>query len=80
MRGVIHGSGETHGLVTSGNLEIKFRPEHLVVIPVTSRGVEYQVPTQHLGNAIETKLPHELARMGLDYYSEIAKKILPQGT
>lgn len=78
VRGVIHGSGQTEGLV-GVNINVAFHPEYLVVIPVTSRGVQYQVPTQHLGNAIETKLPHELARMGLDYYSDIAKKILPQG-
>jgi hypothetical protein len=79
VRGVIHGSGQTHGLATSGNVEIKFHPEHLVVISVSSCGNHFEVPTQHLGHAIETKLPHELARIGLDYYSDIAKKILPQG-
>jgi hypothetical protein len=75
-RGVIYGSGQTQGLVTSGNVEIKFHPEVLVVIPVMSRGVEYQVPTEHLGKPIATLLPHELARMGLDFYQDVAKKIL----
>lgn len=79
-RGVIHGSGQTQGLVTSGNVEVKFHPERLVAIPVSSCGNHYEVPTQHLGNALTTNVPHELALLGLTYYSDIAEKILPQGT
>jgi hypothetical protein len=77
QRGVIHGTGKTGGL-DSFNVDIKFHPEHLVVIPVTSCNNTYAVPTEHLGKSIATQLPHELARMGVNFYQDIAKKILPQ--
>tara|TARA_A100000171_G_scaffold52590_1_gene71772 strand:+ start:722 stop:1237 length:516 start_codon:yes stop_codon:yes gene_type:complete len=66
-RGSVSGGKESHSLVYD-NLEIEFIPESLCVIKVTNRGKTYPPPQGHLNKPIKTKIPHEIAQIGLDFY------------
>ena len=68
LRGSIEGSGKVNSLVTVGNIAIKFHPDKLLVTAVKNKGDVYQPPREHLGIAISTLIPHELAEMGLVFY------------
>ncbi|MCX7140509.1 MAG: hypothetical protein NT123_05280 [Proteobacteria bacterium] len=74
-RGMFEGSGRVGNLLHEGNLEIKFHPERLEVIPVSNRGVTYPPPESHLGSLLKTRLPHELAKIALNYYESNAQLI-----
>jgi hypothetical protein len=74
-RGVFEGSGRVGNLLHDGNLEIRFHPERLEVIPVSNRGVIYPAPESHLGGLIKTRIPHELAKIALKYYESNAQLI-----
>lgn len=69
VRGSISGDKQPESLVTTGNLIVKFTPARLEVIAVIDSDREYQPPSDHLGQRIETRIPHELAQMALQYFS-----------
>jgi len=74
-KGIFNGSGHVDNLVYDGDLEIKFHPDRLEVISVTSRGVTYSPPENHMGSPVKSRLPHELAQMALEYYETKAQQI-----
>lgn len=67
-RGVIQGNGIVSNLVYEGNLKIEFSPGYIEIIAVTDSGQLYQPPVEHLSKPITTRIPHEIARLGLTYY------------
>lgn len=50
-------------------LVIAFNPEKTRLLPVINRGVRYDVPTMHLGNAIDPNDVLTIAACGAKYYS-----------
>ena len=50
---------------------IEFDPSKLQLRPAVSRGVTYAVPTQHLGNPIDTSNVGQLAALALNYYGNL---------
>ena len=77
-RGVFEGSGRVGNLLHDGNLEIRFHPERLEVIPISNWGVIYPAPESPLGGLLKTRIPHELAKIALKYYESNAQLILGQ--
>lgn len=68
-RGTISGDGKINSLETTGNIIIKFSSSKLIVIPVIDRGGKiYAIPANHQEKILNTKIPHELAKISLDYY------------
>jgi hypothetical protein len=49
-------------------LSIDFFPARTRLLPVTKRGRTYNVPTSHLGNAVDPENVIEIARSALAYY------------
>jgi len=68
VHGTVVGGEAPRAVVWRGNLTFRFGADRLEVVAVTSRAQTYPPPKQHLGSAITTKVPHELAAMGLLYY------------
>lgn len=70
-RGVFSGDGQVGNLVYEGALDIDFVPERMEIIGVTDRGVLYDIPAHHLGVPLKSLIPHDLARLALDYYKSL---------
>lgn len=70
-RGVFSGDGQVGNLVYEGALDIDFVPERMEIIGVTDRGVLYDIPAHHLGLPLKSLIPHDLARLALDYYKSL---------
>ncbi|MGZ5621899.1 MAG: hypothetical protein ACXWFG_13645 [Methylobacter sp.] len=69
-RGTITGGKFPTDLVYSGNLKIEFSISFLNVVAVKNRGVTYEPPSSHIGTPITTRIPHELAKIGLEFYKQ----------
>lgn len=52
-------------------LVIGFKPERTKLLPVVNRGVQYDVPTAHLGDAIDPNDVLNISECGVKYYSEL---------
>ena len=70
-RGVFSGDGQGGNLAYDGALDIEFVPERMEIIGVTDRGVFYDIPVHHLGVPLKNLIPHDLARLALDYYKSL---------
>ena len=70
-RGVFSGDGQVGNLVYEGALDIDFVPERMEIIGVTDRGVFYDIPAHHFGVPLKNLIPHDLARLALDYYKSL---------
>jgi hypothetical protein len=70
-RGVFSGDGQVGNLVYEGALDIDFVAERMEIIGVTDRGVFYDIPAHHLGVPLKSLIPHDLARLALDYYKSL---------
>lgn len=56
-------------------LIITFSPETVRVLSVINRGQTYLTPTNHLGKAISSTHPYDLAKLGLDFYTKLFEKV-----
>lgn len=63
--GGVRGSYRSERPVTIADI-----PGHVRLIPVANRGVTYQPPTLHSGNAIDDRSPVGVAKLGLDYLEQ----------
>ncbi len=75
MRNVIiyaegFGTVETRGAVPVVQLV-----ERIGLLPVEDRGVSYNTPTSHLGNALARRDPLTIAELGLRYYADFLNGI-----
>lgn len=56
-----------------GDPDIRFTTEKVKLLPVTNRGVKYEVPTTHLSQPLDPENPIEIAQRGLDFYTDFLK-------
>lgn len=69
--GKVDGAGKNTELNHDGNIQITFEPARLRIIEVKNRSGETLIPpTIHLGNAINTNIPHEIAELAIEFYDE----------
>jgi hypothetical protein len=55
-------------------LRIDFIPGKVELLSVENRGRTYDVPSQHIGNDLETKDPVEIAKLGVAFYKAYFEK------
>lgn len=55
-------------------VKITFTPTTIEVTEIINRGSKYSPPNSHLGKTFSSKNPIDLARKGIEFYSEVINK------
>lgn len=71
---VVHSAvyeGGKLSMVTDRPVVLIFTPEKMRLLPVVSQGRGYDVPTMHLGDAINPEDVIGIAELGVTYYAKV---------
>ena len=82
--GHVGGSGYINNLEIRNGVVVNYQgspmvqeiyPPSPIAVPVQNNGVWYNVPTSHLGEAVESVHPVDIANLGLAFYADFVEKV-----